>query len=783
MQIDPRLLAEFEGRLSDPMWRLCNLYKITIKGREGDASLVITFNPNREQRRFIKRLWYRNIILKPRQRGFCLAPATRVLTADLRWVAIASLKEGDQVVAVDENVPGGRGSARKMRTATVQVVAEVRRAAYRIRFDDGREVVCTAQHPWLSRKIATDCKWRSIDGTGNKVSGRIKVGTQVRWVTKPWDDAQTYEDGWFGGILDGEGSMALASRAGVSINASQREGEVWNRMIAYAGNQGYSYRIEEDAAERPSKFGKTGVPKVVFSRMDEVFRLIGKCRPTRFVGNRFWEGRELPGKRNGGVGWARIVSIDPVGEQTMIDLQTSTGTYIAEGFVSHNTTLVALLWLDHALFNANVRCGIVAHDRDSAEVIFRDKVKFAYDNLPPELKEAFPLQRDSASELLFAHNNSSVRVATSMRSGTIHRLHISEYGKICAKYPDKADEVMTGSLPAVPESGIVIIESTAEGQEGDFHAKSQIALAAQQQRKELSPRDYRMHFFAWWEADEYSLDRPELITITETDEKYFREIEAKIGRPLLDGQRAWYVAVMNSDMGGDRTKMKQEYPGTPEEAFSVSTEGCYYANEMALARIQGRICRIPVVDVPVNTFWDIGRSDFTAIWFHQQIGLEHRFIKYHEATGEKLGYYVKYLQDTGFIWGTHYLPHDADHKRLSDTNESIKEMLEKARLDNIEIVPRVSLLGNGIQATRNAFGSCYFDETECAEGIKRLSNYKKKWSPSLGCFTDEDQQDDNVHGADAFRQFGQMAETGEFLHGRSTPTPARRPAPDWRVAC
>ncbi len=96
------------------------------------------------------------------------------------------------------------------------------------------------------------------------------------------------------------------------------------------------------------------------------------------------------------------------------------------------TTLVCILWLDTALFNENMRCGIIAQDRDAAEVIFRDKVKFAYINLPESLRNQMPLARDSASELLFGHNNSSIRVATSMRSGTIHRLHISEFGKICA---------------------------------------------------------------------------------------------------------------------------------------------------------------------------------------------------------------------------------------------------------------------------------------------------------------------------------------------------------------
>ncbi|KWT98899.1 MULTISPECIES: hypothetical protein [unclassified Variovorax] len=63
------------------------------------------------------------------------------------------------------------------------------------------------------------------------------------------------------------------------------------------------------------------------------------------------------------------------------------------------TTLIAILWLDHALFNADQRCGIIAQDREAAEAIFRDKVKFGYQNLPDEIRERFPLARDSAVEL------------------------------------------------------------------------------------------------------------------------------------------------------------------------------------------------------------------------------------------------------------------------------------------------------------------------------------------------------------------------------------------------
>jgi hypothetical protein len=175
----------------------------------------------------------------------------------------------------------------------------------------------------------------------------------------------------------------------------------------------------------------------------------------------------------------------------------------------------------------------------------------------------------------------------------------------------------------------------------------------------------------------------------------------------------------------------------------------------------------------------------TTIWFHQQLGPEHRFIRYHEASGEKLGYYVKYLQDTGYVWGWHYLPHDAAHKRLSDTNKSIEEMLNDLGVVNIEIVPQVTSLDAGIQATRAAFAHSWFDETGCAQGLIRLANYHKRWNPTLACWMDDDAQDDNVHGADAYRQFGQVLMAGGLIgtsdrdgeYGVMNP---RRPA-DWRT--
>lgn len=432
------------------------------------------------------------------------------------------------------------------------------------------------------------------------------------------------------------------------------------------------------------------------------------------------------------------------------------------------TTLVCIIWLDYALFNANVRCGIVAQDDTAATAFFRDKVRFAYENLDPEFKEKFPLSMDSANELRFAHNNSSIRVATSFASATLHRLHISEYAKICNKYPDKANEVVIGTIPTVPDNGLIIIESTGEGAEGDFYERVKKAHAMDQEGRKPTPKDFAFHFFPWFDDPGYAMDASNVRFGVELD-KYFAGVESEMGCTLSQGQRAWYASTLENSFGGNEMQMFSQYPSTPEEPFHVSTEGNYYRKEMAMVRKTNRICRIPALDVPVNVFMDVGNSDGCSMVFHQQVGMEDRFVGYYEAHGEKLGVYAKELQDRGYIYNKIFLPHDADHKRLSDTNESIKQMFEKLGVRNIEIVPKITDLNTGIQMVRQHFPSAYFDDVGCKDLIHRLDNYSKKWNSRDGRWSDEPNKANGCsEGADAFRQWAQAKNAGNVTMAGTT---------------
>lgn len=412
------------------------------------------------------------------------------------------------------------------------------------------------------------------------------------------------------------------------------------------------------------------------------------------------------------------------------------------------TTAINLFILDECLFNDDIEGQIIAHKLEDAQKIFRRKILFPYNNLPEVIRKLRPLVRDSQSELAFG-NGSVVSVSTSARSGTAQYLHVSEFGNMCAKYPHKAKEVVTGAIEAVAKGQFVFIESTAEGRDGYFYEYCKEAQDRAALGLKLSELDWRFHFFPWWSEPEYTMDA-EGEPIGEADLKYFEDLELKIGQPLTPGQRVWYVKKKRT-LGAD---IKREYPSTPEEAFEEAIEGAYFSEQFKTIRREGRITAVPSESgFLVDTWWDLGMNDKTCIWFTQEIGKECRVIDYYEASGEGLPHYRGVLDERArtrrFIYGKHYAPHDIAVRELG-TGLSRQEQALALGI-NFEIVPRVGSKMDSIEAARQHLSVCWFDESACADGIKRLEGYRKEWDDRRGVWRQTPLHDDNSNGADAFQ--------------------------------
>ena len=101
--------------------------------------------------------------------------------------------------------------------------------------------------------------------------------------------------------------------------------------------------------------------------------------------------------------------------------------------------------------------------------------------------------------------------------------------------------------------------------------------------------------------------------------------------------------------------------------FDASVPGSYYGTLMSAALTEKRITRVPYdPGLKVDTAWDLGIDDYTAIWYFQQIGREVRVIDYYETSGEGLQSIVRAAIDgrrqgglsQPYSYGRHHLPHD-----------------------------------------------------------------------------------------------------------------------------
>src|SRR3990167_11249959 len=228
------------------------------------------------------------------------------------------------------------------------------------------------------------------------------------------------------------------------------------------------------------------------------------------------------------------------------------------------TTVICLYFLDCILFHKNRSAGIIAHTQEDAENIFRNKIMFAWDNLPDWFKANLAVDTSNAKQLKF-NNGGSIRVATSMRSDTLQYLLITELGTLSLKYPEKAKEVISGSLNTIHKGQMLVIESTAKGQSGKFFDLCMMALRLFRSQKKPTEMDYEFFFFPWFKNDAYQMTNPNVVVTQEMTE-YFDKVEMLVGEKIPIEKRRWYVKKLETQ-GED---MKSEFPSTPEEAFEAS---------------------------------------------------------------------------------------------------------------------------------------------------------------------------------------------------------------------
>jgi phage terminase large subunit len=201
--------------------------------------------------------------------------------------------------------------------------------------------------------------------------------------------------------------------------------------------------------------------------------------------------------------------------------------------------------------------------------------------------------------------------------------------------------------------------------------------------------------------------------------------------------------------------------------FDAAAPGTYYASLLAEAERAGRLGRVPVdPSLRVDTAWDLGIDDYTAIWFFQQAGREVRVVDYFETSGEGLEAVVRRaIAEKPYLWGTHHLPHDVMVRELT-TGRSRYDTLGSMGLSRIHVGAPTDP-EERVNAARLMIPMCWFDAERCSGGLERLRGYRKRWNRATRSYGGP-LHDQASHGADAFGEFA--------LNRRGGAETAQRPA-------
>lgn len=223
------------------------------------------------------------------------------------------------------------------------------------------------------------------------------------------------------------------------------------------------------------------------------------------------------------------------------------------------------------------------------------------------------------------------------------------------------------------------------------------------------------------------------------------------------------------DRGVSEEHIRQEYYCD----FNGPMEGAVYGAEMRAIQSEGRVCRVPYDPaLLVDTWWDIGVGDATAIWFTQTSFTDVRVIDYQEDNGKSMDHYARFIKSKPYAYGSHNGPHDMN-QRQKNTAKTLADYAKNLGL-NFNVCKRESV-ETGVNAVRMFLRKCVFDE-KCRKGIDGLNAYKYQWDAKKEMYSTKPYHNWASNPADAFRTLAMNHREARVAPKQERP---RRQATNW----
>ena len=415
------------------------------------------------------------------------------------------------------------------------------------------------------------------------------------------------------------------------------------------------------------------------------------------------------------------------------------------------STYYLILYFDDAITIDDLSIGLMAQGKRESSILLT-RSKLLIDEMDPAISNFLNVKtkKDNTEQLDF-FNGSKVLIGVSFRSQTLQRLHISEFGKIANENPKRAEETKTGTLQAIAPGNTVAIESTAEG---DNEFKYMWDEATEVLPEERAPKDFLPVFLSWFDDPDCRLSiyqRP-----TRESEEYFSRHEAN-GWEFSQEQKNWWI----SQYRELKTKIKQEYPLTPTEAFEASRQGAYWHRAWQdfgeLGEYDPRL--------PSYIVMDLGINDTNAVLMFQYYRKRRVYFWEYNNNNQGVKHYVEVIRAEcrrrDMPLPELFLPHDSVKRAQTDLKTAYELYEDYGFVVNLLDRPKNKL--EAIENVRNQIelGGIAVNAEDCPYMVKTMANYSREWDAKLEAWKKEPLHNFWSHIADAV-VYGEMCDVPDY---------------------
>lgn len=245
----------------------------------------------------------------------CFTDNHKILTKDLNWKSPSSLHIGDKIIGFDEFGPN-----RKYKISIIEHINFIEQPTYEVTLSSGDIICVTPNHKWLVSRKGGAYTWLNTTSLRENKSG--KYSSKIPLMFNSLNYIPDYEDGWFSGLLDGEGNLGYHN----SLSFFQKQGKVLERGKKYLSEREYHWSNHNQ--------GEEGEAVYVRGRLPQRLNLLSKIRPSRLISKLDPDSFGIFQSTDKDL--VKVETVKESGIQEVAQIQTSTGTLFVDGIPMHN---------------------------------------------------------------------------------------------------------------------------------------------------------------------------------------------------------------------------------------------------------------------------------------------------------------------------------------------------------------------------------------------------------------------------------------------------------------